>query len=102
MTARDIAYYDARMHFLALTVVEQWLARGGFTAEPLRWFCGAAGQVVVEQRGQWGAGEHIVAYAFRVVNGRVARYQRFDELHAALATVSLSDDDEVLQSTPVT
>jgi hypothetical protein len=101
VTARETAYYDACMQFLALAVVERWLGRAGFTTEPLRWFCGAAGQVVIEQRGHWGAGECIVADAFRVVNGRVARHQRFDELHAALASSSLSDDDEVLHPTPV-
>ena len=100
MTACETTYYDAGMHFLALAVVEQWIGRAGFTTEPLRWFCGKEGQVVIEQRGKW-PGDRIVADAFRVVNGRVVRHQRFYELHDALATWSLSDDDEVLHPTPV-
>lgn len=75
----------------------QWI---GFTAEPLRWFCGPVGVVVVEQLGCWLlppiATERVVASAFRVSNGRVVRYRRFDVLGDALAATSLSDDDEVL------
>jgi hypothetical protein len=29
-------------------VLAEWLARAGFSAEVLRWFCGADGSVVVE------------------------------------------------------
>jgi hypothetical protein len=94
--------------------LRQWLTRGGFTAEPLRWFCGTRGNVVVEQRGHWftpraitvedsggwiitdTTSERIVASAFSVVAGRVVRYQRFDQLRDALFATSLSDDDEVL------
>src|SRR5688572_9619328 len=34
-------------------VLVEWLARAGFTAKQLRWFCGADGTVVVEQDARW-------------------------------------------------
>ncbi|MPZ64714.1 MAG: hypothetical protein GEU83_04085 [Pseudonocardiaceae bacterium] len=34
-------------------VLSEWLIRAGFSAEPLRWFCGADGSVVVEQDARW-------------------------------------------------
>jgi len=34
-------------------VLSQWLTRAGFSAESLRWFCGADGSVVVEQDARW-------------------------------------------------
>ena len=74
-----------------LSVVESWrawISSTGSVAEPQRWFCSPRGQVVVEEHGH--------ASAFRVVNGRVVRYQQFDSLHAALSATSLSDEDEVL------
>lgn len=83
-------------------LLRQWVARAGFSAEVLRWFCGAQGTVVVEQRGRWflpdaiAASEHIVASAFTVRHGRVVRFQRFDALSEALAASALTDDDEVI------
>ncbi|HEY5928475.1 MAG TPA: hypothetical protein VIV11_42605, partial [Kofleriaceae bacterium] len=85
--------------------------------EPLRYFVGKQGKVVVEQRGRWftpravtvedsgrwiipdTTSERIVASAFSVLAGRVVRYQRFDHLHDALMATALSDDDEVLSPT---
>ncbi|MEJ7755943.1 MAG: nuclear transport factor 2 family protein [Nocardioidaceae bacterium] len=34
-------------------VLSEWLTRAGFSAEPLRWFCGGDGRVVVEQDARW-------------------------------------------------
>ena len=34
-------------------VLSEWLTRAGFSAEPLRWFCGSDGRVVVEQDARW-------------------------------------------------
>ena len=74
------------------------LTRAGFMAESTRWFCGANGAVVVEQRARWSllAGERTLASAFVVRGGRVTRYERFDDLDTALAAVALSEDDEVI------
>jgi len=100
VTSRDVELVGARGSARGHEMLRQWLGRAGFTATPLRWFCGRGGQVVVEQRGRWHipetTSERIVASSFRVSGGRVVRYQRFDDLHEALATSSLTDDDEVL------
>ena len=85
----------------------QWLARAGLTAEPERWFCGTNGTVVVEQIAHWRAAatsdarevkpasEKRVMSCFVVRAKRVARFQRFDELEAALAAYGLRVEDEV-------
>jgi hypothetical protein len=85
------------MTWLPLAVAVRWQAaidaRDNLTTEPLRWFCGADGSVVIEQREN---DDRIYASAFRVVAGRVVRYQRFSALPDALRAASLSDDDEVV------
>lgn len=101
LTSSDVELIGPRGSARGHDVLRQWLGRAAFTAEPLRWFCGASGQVVVEQRGRWSTteatSERIVASAFRVMKGHIVRYQRFDALPDALATCALTDDDEVLQ-----
>ncbi|MGE0872299.1 MAG: nuclear transport factor 2 family protein, partial [Kofleriaceae bacterium] len=85
LTARDVELIGPRgtAHGQGHETMREWLSRAGFTAESLRWFCGATGVVVVEQRGRWWlpdssrSSERIIASAFRVVGGRVVRYQRF-------------------------
>jgi hypothetical protein len=114
LASRDVEVVGPRGIGRGHDVLRQWFRRGGLTAEPLRYFCGSRGQVVVEQRGRWFSpeavtvedsgrwfipdttSERIVATAFSVLAGRVVRYQRFDRLGDALAATSLSDDDEVL------
>lgn len=114
LASRDVEMIGPRGSGRGHDVLRQWFRRGGLTAEPLRWFLGPRGHVVVEQRGRWfspaavtvedsgrwfipdTSSERIVASAFCVVAGRVVRYQRFDDLREALAAVRLTDDDEVL------
>ena len=113
LASRDVEVVGPRGAGRGHDVVRQWFVRGGFNAEPLRYFVGTRGNVVVEQRGRWFApksvtvedsgrwvipdttSERIVASAFSVLAGRVVRYQRFDQLREALVAASLSDDDEV-------
>lgn len=66
-------------------VLGQWLARAGFESQPLRWFCGADGRVVVEQQAQWrdvATGDPqdrlVIGSEFVVHEGRVIRYVRHD------------------------
>ena len=100
LSSRDVELVGPRGSGRGYDVLREWLGRAGFTAEPLRWFCGPRGDVVVEQRGRWvipeTTTERIVASSFRVAFGRVVRYQRFDALSDALAASSLTDDDEVV------
>lgn len=85
------------MNWIPLAIAERWQramdARDNLSTESLRWFCGANGEVVIEQR---ESAERIYASAFHVVAGRVVRYQRFAALPEALRAASLSDDDEVV------
>ena len=101
VTSNDVELVGPRGSARGHDMLRQWLGRAGFSAEPLRWFCGPRGHVVVEQRGRWNipetTSERIVASAFHVARGRVVRYQRFDELGEALSASALTDDDEVLQ-----
>ena len=76
-----------------------WLARVGFAASTLRWFCGAGGNVVVEQDARW-SGPATQAEPGRarvaVIRGEtVAAYQRHDTLDAALRAAGLTAADEV-------
>ncbi len=114
LASRDVEVVGPRGAGRGHDELRRWFRRGGLTAEPLRYFCGARGTVVVEQRGRWFSpeavtvedsgrwfipdttSERIVATAFSVLAGRVVRYQRFEKLHDALAATQLSDDDEVL------
>lgn len=86
-------------------VLSDWLTRAGFSAEPLRWFCGADGSVVVEQDARWvdvatgvEQGRARVASQFLVDGARVAKYVRHDGgLPTALAAAGLGDDYEVTE-----
>lgn len=86
-------------------VLSEWLARAGFSAESLRWFCAADGSVVVEQDARWvdsatGAeqGHARVASQFLVCEARIARYVRHDGgLAPALIAAGLSAVDEVTE-----
>jgi hypothetical protein len=78
-----------------------WMNRAGFSAKPLRWFCGADGSVVVEQIASWvdpvtdaDLGSAPVASQFLVEGACVARYARHDALRQALAAAGLDESDE--------
>jgi hypothetical protein len=84
-------------------VLEQWLARAGFRAQPVRWFCGANDAVVVEQVARWNvpgaSGASLpkrVSSSLAVRGQRIARFQRFHKLAAALRASGLNLEDEVL------
>lgn len=89
------------MSLVPVAVVESWLRTSGSDAEPLRWFCGARGEVVVEQRAwralpdQLTVGEQLAASVFHVRDGRVIEYQRFGALAEALRATALTPDDEL-------
>lgn len=102
LTAHDVEIIGPRGGGRGHDVLRLWLTRAGFTAVPLRWFCGSDGVVVVEQAGRWmqseamGASERIIASKFTVRGGRVTRFERFDDLEDALAAAALTDDDEII------
>lgn len=84
-------------------VLAAWMGRAGFSAESLRWFCGADGSVVVEQAARWidpatGAdrGRAQVASYFCVEGGGIARYARYESLELALTAAGLDESAEVM------
>lgn len=97
--ADDVEVMTAAGSHRGPAAIDEWL---DFSAEPFRWFCGPPGLVVVEQVGCWlfppTSMERVIASAFRVFNGRIVRYRRFDRLSDALAATCLTDEDEVLTS----
>jgi hypothetical protein len=80
----------------------EWLERSGFSARPTRWFCGGPdhGLAVVELDARWPGSPDglLVGALFRVTEGRIAEFSRFDSgLAAALAAGGLLEDrDEVM------
>lgn len=88
-------------------VLSEWLGRSGFSARALRWWCGGAGLVVVEQQARWrdpATGEprdsFRIGSLFQITDGRVARFERFDGgVAAALDAAGLdAGRDEVTRT----
>ena len=82
-------------------LLRDWMARAGLTLETQRTFAREA-SVVMEQHGVWRDvqtgvinGEAWIASSFRVANGRVTRFARFDDVASALGDADLTEDDEV-------
>ncbi len=107
LCAPDVEVVGPRGSVRGREVLGPWMARAGFSARPLRWFCGADGAVVVEQDATWvdpatGAarGRAVVAARFLVTDGVISRFQRHDDgLPAALAAAGLRESDEVTART---
>jgi hypothetical protein len=102
LSAEDVEIIGPRGSARGRQVLADWMRWPGFSAEALRWFCGADGNVVVEQDGRWSdpaSGAELsrarVASRFAISDGTVARYQRHDSLATALASAGLTMDDEV-------
>jgi hypothetical protein len=80
----------------------EWLARSGFSARPTRWFCGGDGRAVVELEARWKDSPETLTIGtlFRVTEGRVAEFERFDSgVSDALAAAAMREDrDEVALS----
>ncbi|MGH3906692.1 MAG: nuclear transport factor 2 family protein [Pseudonocardiaceae bacterium] len=101
LSTEDVEIVGPRGSVRGRQVLSEWMTRAGFSAEALRWFCGADGGVVVEQNARWtgetGAerGRAVVASQFIVEGARVARYARHDDLRHALSAAGLDCGDEV-------
>ncbi|WP_448620743.1 nuclear transport factor 2 family protein [Geodermatophilus sp. URMC 65] len=103
LCAPDLEVVGPRGSVRGREVLGPWMARAGFTARPLRWFCGTRGAVVVEQDATWSdpatgveRGRAVVASEFLVAHGVITRFRRHDDgLPAALAAAGLRESDEV-------
>ncbi|HEY0739172.1 MAG TPA: nuclear transport factor 2 family protein [Herpetosiphonaceae bacterium] len=84
-------------------LLREWLGRAGLTLETQRVF--ARDQVVVvAQHGVWRSvetgevqGEADLASRFRVADGRVAQFARYDRLEQALEAAGLELADELVE-----
>lgn len=102
LSAEDVEIVGPRGSARGRQILAEWLARAGFSAQALRWFCGSDGRVVVEQEARWsdvatGAelGRARVASQFVVSDRTVAYYQRHESLARALAAAGLDPSAEV-------
>lgn len=103
LSADEVEIIGPRGSMRGRQVLAAWMERAGFSAEPLRWFCGADGNVVVEQAARWvdpatqaDRGQARVASHFRVDGGCITRYARHEDLEFALAAAGLDEGDEVM------
>jgi hypothetical protein len=87
-------------------VLGEWLARSGFQSQPLRWFCGGDGRVVVEHVGQWHdvttgdlQDQRVIGSEFFVRAGQVARYVRHDSGVTAALTAAGLDEQQTAVTT---
>lgn len=102
LSAEDVEVVGPRGSARGRQVLAEWLARAGFSAVALRWFCGPDGTVVVEQAARWSdvdsdteLGRARVASQFTVTAGTVAYYQRHESLDLALTAAGLDTTAEV-------
>ena len=84
-------------------ILRDWLNRAGLQLETLQIFA-RDNVVVVAQHGVWQSvdtgdamGEADIASRFRVEDGRIVQFARYDMLHEALAEAGLTDADEIVQ-----
>ena len=100
-TTDDVERIHARGTTRGRQALADWFARAGFSAIPTRWFCGGEGHVVVEARARWrerdGELQGVIASAFIVRDGRIERFEWFDELQSALTVYGLRDVHEVVR-----
>lgn len=107
LSDEDVEVVGPRGTVRGAQVLSQWVGRAGFSSEPLRWFCGGDGTVVVEQDARWvdvttGAerGRAVLASQFRVHGARVTQYARHEDLDTALLAAGLRATDEVVGRRP--
>ena len=102
LSADDVEIIGPRGSARGREVLAEWLARAGFSAEALRWFCGSGGRVVVEQEARWSEmhggpvhGRARVGSRFVVSDEVISCYQRHDSLAHALRAAGLDPAAEV-------
>jgi ketosteroid isomerase-like protein len=99
--AEDVELLGPRGTTRGHAAFRDWFAKAGFTAMPKRRFCGGLGHVVVEQAAKWrerdGEIAGTIASAFVVRNQKIVKYERFDELQAALTMYGLRDVHEIVR-----
>lgn len=100
LTSPDVEIRGPRGSARGHEVLRQWTVGAGATLEPVRWFCGAGDDVVVEQAAKWPSegvrtDPLVVATSFTVQEGVISRVARHDDLALALADGAVAWHDEV-------
>jgi ketosteroid isomerase-like protein len=105
LSAPDIAIVGPRGQGHGHQLLREWLGRAGLTLTTQRIFH-RGDTIVLAQHGQWqSAGtdgrvsEAQLASRFRVGDGRVLEFERYDNLANALMAAQLSDADEFISAT---
>ena len=105
LSAADIELIGPRGVGHGHQLLRDWLARAGLTLTTQRIFARAQ-VVVVAQQGVWRAlatgavvGEATLASLFRVQQGQVVAFARYDALETALDVAQLTVNDELPAST---
>jgi hypothetical protein len=99
LSSPDIEIVGPRGTARGVAVLRDWLQRAGLTLETTRSFTRGS-HVVLAHRGTWrtpgttAVSSADMASRFDIQDGRVARYQRFDDLQAALAAAGLDESHE--------
>jgi hypothetical protein len=95
----DVEIVGPRGSGFGHALLRQWLDHTRVSLMPKRVFA-RGGSVVVGQRARWASpetgetiGEADVASHFRVKQGRISYYARFDETSAALEQAGLAEQD---------
>lgn len=104
LSATDIELIGPRGGGQGHQLLAEWLGRAGLTLTTQRIF--ARDQVVVvAQQGVWRAsdtgvvvGTASVASLFRVAQGQVIAFARYDDLETALAAAQLTAENELLST----
>jgi hypothetical protein len=100
LSAADIEIVGPRGSVRGVDVLREWLLRAGIALETTRTFAGVS-DVVLAHRATWQTpgtatpSSADVASWFQIQEGRVARYQRFDDLQSAIAASGLEPTDEI-------
>jgi len=105
LSAPDIAIVGPRGQGYGHQLLREWLGRAGLTLTTQRIFhCGDT--IVLAQHGRWQStatdgrvSESQLASRFRVADGRVVEFERYDNLANALMAAQLSDADEFISAT---
>lgn len=101
LVADDVEVGGPRGSTQGAQIVREWFGRANVRMIPLHYFH-RDNVVIVEERGEWYSPEtgevtstQTVATAFTVVNGRITRIMRYDDVDSALNAAGLTRSDSV-------
>ncbi|MDQ3696057.1 MAG: nuclear transport factor 2 family protein [Chloroflexota bacterium] len=98
----DVEVVGPRGASRGAAVIREWAGRAGMQLVPVQWFA-RGDQVVVEAEAAWTDARTgvvsepvLAATAFRVVDDRIVRLARYDDVGTALNAAGLAESDMLL------